>query len=562
MRDLDRHRVVVEHDGADRHARAHGRLEVEAGHAERRIAHEVDAELVGIGDLGADRQAQPRAELVRFSPAHIAARPRRLVERQHLITRRAAVVGDDRILGIDQARELADDAIGRDRALARGELGRPLRHPSLGDTRNILRDRALHAGFGFQPIAYRLHEGRQHQFGVAQDADLGGVVLVEVAWIVRGVNDALGGSEDRCGDVVFGEAGADAEHDVAGVQVMATVAGVDDAARAQSQRMILGEGALAVGRGHHGRLQQVGQRHQFGRRFRIEHALTGKNHRRTGFDEQASGIVDVAWVGRGAHRADGRVVERRVADVGLHHVGGNFNHHGAEAAGFQRREGAPHHRHDVAGLHDGLDRFGHRRIGARRVEHREGVGDVTRMTQRQQQHGARVGKGAGDAGKRILRTGAVLHGEGGGRLAVGRACKAGRHVDADALLPADHRLEASRDGRLDDGGRGIAKKRVQPLAFQDLGNRIHHQHGALLRSLSVLNCPARSIGDARRRATVVRGGSAGPSLRSASGLDDHILIPVPRPQQRGSAAQSRGLSRLMSCATRRSTPSKIEAATW
>ncbi len=55
-----------------------------ARHAERRIAHEVDADLCRCGDLGADRQTEPRAELVRLAPAHVAARLFRDIERQQL----------------------------------------------------------------------------------------------------------------------------------------------------------------------------------------------------------------------------------------------------------------------------------------------------------------------------------------------------------------------------------------------------------------------------------------------------------------------------------------------
>jgi len=41
---LGRRAVVVEHDGEDRDAGAHRRLELEAGHSECGIVHEVDAE--------------------------------------------------------------------------------------------------------------------------------------------------------------------------------------------------------------------------------------------------------------------------------------------------------------------------------------------------------------------------------------------------------------------------------------------------------------------------------------------------------------------------------------
>src|SRR5260370_14014441 len=45
VRDLDGHSRVVEYDGEDRNPAAHPGLEIEPGHAEGGVAHEVDAEL-------------------------------------------------------------------------------------------------------------------------------------------------------------------------------------------------------------------------------------------------------------------------------------------------------------------------------------------------------------------------------------------------------------------------------------------------------------------------------------------------------------------------------------
>src|SRR5579883_1805220 len=88
---LDRHRRIVEDDRADRNAAAHRGLEIEPGHAKGGVAHEIDAELVGGGHLGADRKAEPGAELVRLAPAEIAARPGRAIERMELLARAARI---------------------------------------------------------------------------------------------------------------------------------------------------------------------------------------------------------------------------------------------------------------------------------------------------------------------------------------------------------------------------------------------------------------------------------------------------------------------------------------
>src|SRR5208282_2836860 len=135
---LDRHRRVVEHDRRDRDAATHRGLEVEPGHPEGGVAHEVDAELVGGGDLGADREPQPGAELVRLAPADIAARPGRPVERVELFAWAAGIVGDYGLGGIDHPHELRNHPIRVNRALVRPQLGLPAAEPCLALPRELL----------------------------------------------------------------------------------------------------------------------------------------------------------------------------------------------------------------------------------------------------------------------------------------------------------------------------------------------------------------------------------------------------------------------------------------
>src|SRR5271166_5995871 len=113
---LDRHSGAVETDPRGWAAATLSGLEVEPGHPECGVAHEVDAELVGGGDLGADREPQPGAELVRLAPADIAARPGRPVERVELFAWAAGIVGDDGLGGIDHPHELRDHPIRVNRA--------------------------------------------------------------------------------------------------------------------------------------------------------------------------------------------------------------------------------------------------------------------------------------------------------------------------------------------------------------------------------------------------------------------------------------------------------------
>ena len=122
---------MFKHDRRDRDAAARGGLEIEAGHAKRRVAHEIDAELVGRGDLGADREPEPGAELVRLAPAEIAARPGRAIERIELLARAAGIVRDDRLGGVDDAHELRDHPVGVIGRSFGMQLGSPAGQPLL-----------------------------------------------------------------------------------------------------------------------------------------------------------------------------------------------------------------------------------------------------------------------------------------------------------------------------------------------------------------------------------------------------------------------------------------------
>src|SRR2546422_1886424 len=92
---LDGHGEVVEEHGEDGDALAHRRLEVHAREADGRVTPHVDAELVGMRELGAHGEAQAVAELGGLAPADVAERLRAFPEGRDLIARAARVVRDD-----------------------------------------------------------------------------------------------------------------------------------------------------------------------------------------------------------------------------------------------------------------------------------------------------------------------------------------------------------------------------------------------------------------------------------------------------------------------------------
>src|SRR5207248_2379977 len=187
MRDLDGHGRVVEDDGENRNPAAHRRLEIEPGHAEGGVAHEVDAELVRGGELGADHEAEPGAQRVRLAPAEIAARRHGAVERQQLDAWAAGVVSDNGVARIDRALELDVDSSGIDRDVLRAERRRPFGEPRRAHALEV-GTHVLSAGRAAALTLQSLDELAQHESRVAQQWVVGRVVLVEVALVVGGVD--------------------------------------------------------------------------------------------------------------------------------------------------------------------------------------------------------------------------------------------------------------------------------------------------------------------------------------------------------------------------------------
>src|SRR5215475_1277948 len=113
--ELDGHGEVVEQHGQDRDALAHRRLEVHAGEADGGVAPEIDAELVGGGELGAHGEAEAVAELGGLAPTDVGERCLRLPERRDLIPWAARVVRDDGVGQVHCVHEVPDHAIGTER---------------------------------------------------------------------------------------------------------------------------------------------------------------------------------------------------------------------------------------------------------------------------------------------------------------------------------------------------------------------------------------------------------------------------------------------------------------
>ena len=66
-----RHAPVVQNHGGDGNACASRCFNVQAGHAEGAISHQVETEFVGMGEFGADHQGDAETQVGCFAPADV-----------------------------------------------------------------------------------------------------------------------------------------------------------------------------------------------------------------------------------------------------------------------------------------------------------------------------------------------------------------------------------------------------------------------------------------------------------------------------------------------------------
>ena len=293
-----------------------------------------------------------------------------------------------------------------------------------------------------------------------------GMSLARSAGIQRGLDHhlALG---HRHAVVRRGEAAADAEDHVRAHQEVVELLADRAAARAERQRVVFGERALALKARRHRRLEQLGQLAELRPRLRVVDALARVDDRALGLDEHAGHFRHRLGIRAGARAERGRVGER-LGHVLLEDVDGNFHEDRTRPAVLHLGEGAAHRVRHLARQQHLLAPLGDVPVVERGVEIRRDVGDPPRIAPGEHDDGDRVAVGLGHAAEAVLRARPVLHREHADLLAGADAGDGVGHVEPDALLPYDDRADVGLGGRLDDGVDGIADEERDSLALQDL----------------------------------------------------------------------------------------------
>ena len=253
----------------------------------------------------------------------------------------ARIVRHDRARAVDDLHQLPDDAIGAERRGVRGQARPPLLHEArrAPPRPRLRRGRAARS----RRLADRREQLPQHEPGVADAAERDVVAGREVAAIVRDLAERRLRRHRR--DVERArEARADAEHEI-GLREEAVDRGRPRAPRrAERERVVLGERALAVERRRDGRARELGEA-QRARRSRPRRARPGRPRSRAARPPSSAFAVCAtssacACVSRGS--AVG-MFQSASPGLAVQHVVGDRDEHRAVARAAQRVERAPEH---------------------------------------------------------------------------------------------------------------------------------------------------------------------------------------------------------------------------
>ena len=320
---VNRHRGIVHHHRGDGDAGAHRGFHIQPHHTEGGIAHKVDDRLFGRRHLGAHRQPQAVPQLGGLAPADKTARRPCLPEGRNLLARAARFVGYDGVVQVHGVHNVPHHPVGVQRHLVAGQPGAPFRQPRLVDGADFI-GQPLVGGARRHALRLNLvNKLPQRQLGIAQDGVRGAVVLVDVALAVGQVNQRLAGG-NRHGKTAFGKAHAHAKHHIGIIEEPMHRPGLAGTANAQRQRVVFGESAFALQRGHHGNLQILRQLHQFGAGLGIQHPLPSDDDRMMRGHQPPHAGGNRRRVGGSPHRRRRDVVKILLADIVSGQILGDF----------------------------------------------------------------------------------------------------------------------------------------------------------------------------------------------------------------------------------------------
>ena len=220
----------------------------------------------GPGELGAHGEAEAVAELGGLAPADVGERRGRLPEGRHLIARAAGVVRDDGPFLVDQAVQLGDHPVRVDRRGVVRPAWAPIR-PARPRAARAICDRDVLPGCRRSDLS-RPSIAWLSAVRVSRASPIRRVlrrhVLVQVHRVEGRVDDRLARLACRTPKPVSAKLQPTPRMTSASARKRLTGPGVRPPAAAERQRVILGEGALALDRGGDRDVPGLGQGLQLG----------------------------------------------------------------------------------------------------------------------------------------------------------------------------------------------------------------------------------------------------------------------------------------------------------
>ena len=193
---------------------------------------------------------------------------------------------------------------------------------------------------------------------MSQNRVVRGVVLVEVALVIRGVDDGFARRNIGC-HAMLGQATANTEHHISLAQEMIHWPSHDTTTGPERERMVFWKRTLSFQGGHHGYLQQLGQLHQLGTGFGIQHPLTGMNDWLARLQQDCGGFGNVLGVASRVGWFDHTVgLDNGLIHFFQGHIRRDFYHDRPWPTHLEQIEGAPHDFRDLFRLVERFDRLG------------------------------------------------------------------------------------------------------------------------------------------------------------------------------------------------------------
>ena len=242
-----------------------------------------------------------------MAPTDVAAGNGRFVEWEELIPRVSRVVRHDRLARIDPFHELADHAIRVDRHFVGNELAGPAILPAFAGGLQFLFDGSPLGPADLAVLHAKLfQQGDQRQRGIAQNGDVGDVILIKVARVERRMHDFLAGRNGRC-EHGARQTAADAEDHVAAFE-RTRAPGRSRSARRRRATADAFHRTRSSPRAWSSRVRQDIRRRRPDRsRPAVEHSLAGPDHRPLGLEQQSRRVADGRGIRTDPHRLDRRV---------------------------------------------------------------------------------------------------------------------------------------------------------------------------------------------------------------------------------------------------------------